>query len=216
VQRSLLCASVFLSCFVFGKSAIAGDHPGARSVKAPAGRGMHHHPVRTPQFPAAATRTAAPIQVVRQRHPAYFLPLAAPQGQPVIYGGVERERYASAQAGVPNGVSEHHRPIRPLSFNPTDPRAVITRLPSGRIAMSPPAGLLPLTPREVAESNRRLHPYAPPSFQLIGDQPQYAGKSVHLTYGTKPSRRLNPDPQVVFLDERGRLPQPSSHVHHLK
>ncbi len=134
----------------------------------------------------------------------------------MIYGGVERERQASSQAVVSYGAAGYHRPARPLSFNPTDPRAVITKLPSGRIAMSPPAGLLSLTPYEVAQSNRRLHPYAPPSFQLIGDQPQYAGKSVHLTYGTKPSRRFNPDPQVVFLDERGRLPQSSSQVHHLK
>jgi hypothetical protein len=218
MQRALLCASVFLSSVAFGGPAIAGDHPGVRSVKAPPGRTIHHHPVHTPQFPAASTRSAtAPIQVIRPAQPTYFLPLPVPHGQPLIYGGVGSERQASLQTAMPYGAAGYDRPARPLSFNPTDPRAVITRLPSGRIAMSPPAGVWPLTQREVAESNRRLRPYAAPSFQLIGDQsPQKAGAAVQLTYGVKPSRRFNPEPQVVFLDERGRLPAASGQVHYLK
>jgi hypothetical protein len=109
------------------------------------------------------------------------------------------------------------RPVRPLSFNPTDPRAVITRLPSGRIAMSPPHGFYPLRPWEVAENNRRLHPYAQPSFQIIGgDMPQRAGAAVHLIHGVKPGRRMNPEPKVVWLDERGRTADASPHVRQIK
>ncbi len=215
MQRSYLCASVFLSVLVLSAPAIAGDHPGVRSLKVPPGRTIHHHPVQTPQFPTVSARPA-PIQVVRPAQPTYVLPLPVPLGQPVIYGGVERERQSFAQTAVPYDVAGDRRPIKPLSFHPVDPYAVITRLPSGRIAMSPPPGFLPLTQREVVESNRHLHPYAPPSFQLIGEQPQHAGKAVHLAYGVKPSRRFNPEPQVVFLDERGRLPSGSAQVHHLK
>lgn len=184
-------------------------------MKVPPGRTIHH-PLQTPHYPTAPARPA-PIQVVRPVLPTYFLPLPVPQGQPVIYGGVERDRQVFAQTAVTYGMAGHYRPVKPLSFHPVDPYAVITRLPSGRIAMSPPPGFLPLTQREVARSNKRMRPYAPPSFQLIGEQtPAQAANAVHLRYGVKPSRRFNPEPQVVFLDERGRVPSGSAQIHHLK
>jgi hypothetical protein len=212
VQRSFLCASVS-SLFLF---LVAPVEAGERD--APPGGKRHpvHRPLPPPLHPVAAfagVDARRPIQAVPPAQPVLVLPLTAPAGsRPAVAGVGEQEKLVALPRPV-----HVERPIRPLSFNPADPRAVITRLPSGRIAMSPPAGFYPLTPWQVAESNRRLHPYAQPSFQIIGGgAPQRAGEAVHLTYGVKPGRRMNPEPKVVWLDERGRAPEASPHIRHIK
>ena len=214
MQQSFLCASVSLSFLLLSAPVQAGD--GLVS-----GHGRHHpvhRPTTPPVQPVAVTVSAgvaaqSPIQIVRPAQPSLVLPLIAPTGsRPTVVGLGEQEKPVTTPPPV-----YVERPIRPLSFNPTDPRAVITRLPSGRIAMSPPFGFYPLTPWQVAESNRRLHPYAQPSFQIIGAQtPQRAAAAVHLIYGVKPGRRMNPEPKVVWLDERGRTPETSPHIRHIK
>ncbi len=214
MQRSFLFASVSISFLLMCVPVQAGDS------HAP-GHGKHH-PVHRPTTPpvqpvgvvvSAGVAAQTPIQVFRPSQPVLVLPLTAPAGsRPTVVGVGEQERPVIAPLPV-----YVERPIRPLSFNPTDPRAVITRLPSGRIAMSPPAGFYPLTPWQVAESNRRLHPYAQPSFQIVGGgAPQRAAAAVHLIYGVKPGRRMSPEPKVVWLDERGRTPEASPHIRHIK
>jgi hypothetical protein len=210
MQHSFLCASLSIPFLLLIAPAQSGEpHPPRHGKHPPV-----HRPVLPPAQPVAAGVTAQrPIQVVRSAQPVFVLPLTEPAGgQRLVVGVGERERpVAERQA------DSVERPIRPLSFNPTDPRAVITQLPSGRIAMSPAAGFYPLTPWQVAESNRRLHPYAQPSFQIIGAQkPQRVSSAVHLTYGVKPGRRMNPEPKVVWLDERGRTPEASPHIRHIK
>ncbi len=214
MQHSFLCASVSISIFLLSVPAQAGESQAS-------GQGKHHpvHRATTPPVQpvkvAVSARLAAqtPIQVIRPAQPVLVLPLTAPTGsRPAVVGIGEQDKPVT----LPPPVYAAQQ-VRPLSFNPIDPRAVITRLPSGRIAMSPPAGFYPLTPWQVAESNRRLHPYAQPSFQIIGGEtPQRAGAAVHLTYGNQPGRRMNPAPTVVWLDERGRTPATSPHMHHIK
>jgi hypothetical protein len=212
MQHSSLFASVSISFVLFIVPVQAGE-------RHPLTHGKHHHahhkgtPNAPPVTVGAGVAAQRPIQVVRPAQPVLVLPLTAPTGSPRSVVGVgERE----TQTALPLPVHVE-RPVRPLSFNAADPRAVITRLPSGRIAMSPPAGFYPLTPWQVAESNRRLHPYAQPSFQIIGGgAPQRAGEAVQLTYGVKPGRRMNPEPKVVWLDERGRAPEASPHIRHIR
>jgi hypothetical protein len=214
MQRSFLCASVSISFLLLSAPVQAGEpHP--------PGQGKLHPVIQRTTPPvqpvkvtvSAGVATQPPIHVVRPAQPVLVVPLTAPtSSRPAVVGIGEPERLVALPPPV-----YVERPIRPLSFNPTDPRAVITRLPSGRIAMSPPFGFYPLAPWQVAESNRRLHPYAQPSFQIIGGgAPQRAAAAVHLIYGVKPGRRMNPEPKVVWLDERGRTPEASPHIRHIK
>jgi hypothetical protein len=211
MQRSFLCASVSISFLLLCAPARA-----AESLMSGHGKHYpaHHKVIPATQSIGAGVSAQPPIQVIRPAQPVLVLPLTEPTGSRRLIVGVgEQERPVIA----PPLLLPVERPVRPLSFNPIDPRAVITRLPSGRIAMSPPAGFYPLTPWQVAESNRRLHPYAQPSFQIISEgAPQRAGSAVHLTYGVQPGRRMNPEPTVVWLDERGRTPATSPHIHHIK
>ena len=214
MQRSFLCASVSVSFLLLSAPVQAGEqrqltdgkhHPGHRLATPPA------KPAGGAASPGVAAQT--PLKAVKPAQPVVIFPLTAPTGsRPVVVGVGEQ----GTQLALPPPVRAEG-PIRPLSFNAADPRAVISRLPSGRIAMSPPAGFYPLTPWQVAESNRRLHPYAQPSFQIIGPvSPQRAGEAVNLTYGIKPGRRMNPEPKVVWLDERGRAAEASPHIRHIK
>ncbi len=216
MQPALLCASVSISCLLLTAPLHAGEKHVERGVRPHTPDRPLSHPLPSGMGQAAVVRR--PIQVVRPPQPVVVLPLREREtirrnpASPPVFGGFEREKPHVVQ---PVAIVE--RPVRPLSFNSTDPRAVITRLPSGRIAMSPPAGLPLLTPWQVAESNRRLHPYAQPSFQIIGAPLHHgAGSAVYLTYGVKPGRRVNPEPQVVFLDAAGRAPQGSARIHPMK
>jgi hypothetical protein len=211
MQHSSLCASVSISFLLLSAPVQAAEGHASGHGK--------HHPVHNKFLPpvqpavvGAGVAARRPIQVIRPAQPVLVLPLTAPTGsRPAVVGVGELEKPVALPPPV-----YVERPVRPLSFNPTDPRAVITRLPSGRIAMSPPFGFYPLTPWQVAENNRRLHPYAQPSFQIIGAQTAQRTAAVHLIYGVKPGRRMNPEPKVVWLDERGRTPETSPHIRHIK
>jgi hypothetical protein len=216
MQRSFLCASVSIGFLLVIAPVEAGDGHAQ-------GHGKHHrlhHVVTPPARPAVVSAGAAaqtPILVARPAQPSLIVPLTEPTGSRRIVAGVGEAVRPHHASPTDIALVAAERPLQPVSFNPTDPRAVITRLPSGRIAMSPPAGFYPLRPWEVAESNRRLHPYAQPSFQIIGGgAPQRAAGAVQLTYGIKPGRRMNPEPRVVWLDERGRAPEASPHIRHIR
>jgi hypothetical protein len=88
---------------------------------------------------------------------------------------------------------------------PVDPNAVVAKTSSGRIFIGPAPGARIASPHELAYYKRLQNPYAPPSFQMLGaPSGSHMGQSVGLTYGVQPSRRFNPGPKVVWLDEKGR------------
>ena len=114
--------------------------------------------------------------------------------------------------------SERRYAPEPSSFVPTDPRAVISELPSGRIFMGAPVGVFPARQRHGHQRLREngIHPYAPPSIQIIGDLPRRKmGKPVRLTHGTDVSRRFNTGPKVIWL-KADNMQETSPHVRHIK
>ena len=114
--------------------------------------------------------------------------------------------------------SERRHAPEPSSFVPTDPRAVISELPSGRIFMGAPAGVFPARQRHGHQWSRedRIRPYAPPSIQIIGDLPRKnMGKPVRLTHGTEVSKRFNTGPKVIWL-KADNMQETSPHVRHIK
>jgi hypothetical protein len=114
--------------------------------------------------------------------------------------------------------ARYHAP-EPSSFVPTDPRAVISELPSGRIFMGAPQGVY--YPQQHGRKWSRTYdsgPYAPPSVQIIGDLPRkHMGGPVRLTHGTPAPRRFETGPKVIWIKaERAEAQSSSPHVRYIK
>jgi hypothetical protein len=224
VQRTILCASALapfvLACAVF--SAMAGSQPHGSMKKNASHQGeqpVKRHEQMPPRHVIGGSsstderRTPVVSAPVQAPQPFRVLPMA-PQGQPqrLIYAGIEQVRPGHHAAPAPS-----MRPLRPLSFVPTDPNAVISRLPSGRIVMSPAPGAYVASPREVAYYKRLQNPYAPPAFHMIGaPSDRYMRRPVALTYGVQPSRRFNPAPKVIWVGAENRQDADHAHIRHVK
>jgi hypothetical protein len=204
----LRSSALILSAFAFG-SGLAHANPMAK----PTGPGhqppVAHHPksppkppiilVRPGQYPSALV--ARPLVAGAPPAPSPAAPVALGIGgvNPYYAGELSPRAIQTAPAGPA------FRPVRPLSVVPVDPNAVVARTSSGRIFIGPAPGAYIASPHALAHYKRLQNPYAPPSFQMLGAPAgSHMGQSVGLTYGVQPSRRFNPGPKVVWLDEKGR------------
>jgi hypothetical protein len=91
------------------------------------------------------------------------------------------------------------RPMRPRSFNLTDPTAIVGRTPSGRVAFASGVGYGPGwgmgAPPEAA-------PYLPPSITVIGKPSQrHMRGRIRLDHGIAAPETLPTSPRVVFLKD---------------
>jgi hypothetical protein len=160
------------------------SHP-ISNKHAPLHQNAHHGSQKKPQVysPAAPAPVVAPApRPVTVATPVLTLPL-----NPVF--PAPRQIIALA----PEPLYLHHQPVyqaerrftpEPSSFVPTDPRAVISELPSGRIFMGAPAGVHYPQQRSKrwSRNDDSSRPYAPPSIQIIGDLPRrHMGSPVRLT-----------------------------------
>ncbi|MGL5116136.1 MAG: hypothetical protein ACRC7G_09720 [Beijerinckiaceae bacterium] len=94
------------------------------------------------------------------------------------------------------------RAVRPLSFEPLDPRATISRTSSGRIFMGAPTGVYPYPDKRPARQ-----PYAQPEFHMVGaPSGRHMAGDMKLTHGVAAPQDLVTTPKVVWLDRPAPRP----------
>jgi hypothetical protein len=173
-------ASVFLvlplaTAFVLGATFVAAAG-GAHPVK-------RHRP--------AAPAVVPPALVVNAT--LAVIPLAGVALTPRIVGGQAPE--AREQMRPPERAAKR-RTDRPLSFEPLDPRATISRTSSGRIFMGAPTGVHPYPAPQPSQ-----RPYAQPSFQMIGaPSGRHMAADMKLTHGLE-AAGMETTPRVVWLEQ---------------
>jgi hypothetical protein len=175
MPRAVLSPALVLSCvFVLGSSlvAVAGQ--------------QHSHKRHRPHV-------TAPARIVVGA-PFVLVPLSVPTRQPrLTVGQAPETRSAVTMSGNP----APRRIVRPLSFEPLDPRATISRTASGRIFMGAPTGVYPYP-----ESRRAQQPYAQPTFHMIGaPSGRHMGGDLKLTHGAAAPQGLETTPKVVWLSQ---------------
>jgi hypothetical protein len=131
--------------------------------------------------------------------PAFLLPLPAqiPARQTL---GIDSETTVHSYPRH-SPQPQQRRELEMLSGNAVSPGTILYELPSGSIVMQSPAQRFGYYHHRGHRNGiTSQHPYAPPSFQIVG-QPsvRHMGNPVKLTYGTPVQKRLNPAPRVIWI-----------------
>jgi hypothetical protein len=212
-----------------GKSHADGHHL-PHQYKTTHGKGYPHAPTHMRMGASSPPPASQPISrpvAVPVAAPLFVLPLNPVFPAPrQILGLAPEPTYPLSQPiylPAREQTAKYHAP-EPSSFVPTDPRAVIAELPSGRIFMGAPARVY--YPQQYGRKWSRTYdtrPYAPPSIQIIGDlSRKHMSSPVRLTHGTPVSKRFDTGPKVVWIkaeraEQQSSSPQTSySNVRHLK
>jgi hypothetical protein len=163
-----------------------------------AGGGHPHHPPPHQPLPKPPAARAMPPQA----HLPTVLPPAgpvAPAPAPVAipFGTGFYPYPVLVPAAPPPPVRIAERPVRPLSFHAIDPRAVVSRTPSGRTVVTVPGSW--------RRATQPVQPYAPPAFHIIGAAPaRNMARPVHLVHGVSPAANRPTEPRVIWLKQPTR------------
>jgi hypothetical protein len=176
MSRASVLLAFPLSCVLLCGATLVADASGVHPVK-------RHRPVAPAVVPAALVVNA----------PLVVIPVAGVALTPRIVGGQAPE---AREPMRPSQRAAKQRTDRPLSFEPLDPRATISRTSSGRIFMGAPTGVFPYPALQPTE-----RPYAQPSFQMIGaPSGRHMAADMKLTHGSDVTA-IATTPKVVWLEQ---------------
>lgn len=165
------------------------------SVPALAGGGHppHHPPHHPPSYRVPVVRPVPPLAALPVAQPVTPA-VPAPQSVLQPFGTGFYPYPVVVTVAAPVSLPEAIRPVRPLSFHVIDPRATVSRAPSGRIVVTGPG--------RWRQSSEPPRPYAPPAFHIVGTPSgRHMGQPVKLTHGVKPAATRPTEPRVIWIKE---------------